>query len=316
MEVSINMEELKAQVTADLAQLHGPTFCFRRLSKLGFGCRRAKFVKLITDLGLLSSEFILSLPEARALAAKIKDLRQSGLVRHEIAAKLSITGEQVEQAFKLMPELRQAPKKIEKCLICGVDVQVNAGRLRRRTCQACRPRWAEYQRYRKRQARNLNIDVVCARPDCSTTFKAKGFKHKKKYCCSECKYVDLLRWNQRLAGESVYQRLAGLGSGCIACGERLAVQIHHTIFTKNKSDKNSPTVLLCPTHHVYVHHRLAKIENGKFVMLVDTDTLRLLKIKQPEHFTVDGLPVSSKSLPMRRKQAQISDPSQPNQSQF
>lgn len=38
----------------------------------------------------------------------------------------------------------------------------------------------------------------------------------------------------------------------------------------NKSDKKGPSVYLCPNHHMMIHRGLARMEDGKFVNMVQS----------------------------------------------
>lgn len=118
--------------------------------------------------------------------------------------------------------------------------------------------------------------LPCALPECTElvwmTHKA-GQKPDfggrggsgKRYCCKEHGEV---MYRRRHSGS--YARLLLQDAQCAApgCKETLILDQHHEDFAGARSDKDSKTHWLCPTHHMQIHRGFADIVAGKFVSLV------------------------------------------------
>jgi len=63
---------------------------------------------------------------------------------------------------------------------------------------------------------------------------------------------------------SDYQQCQGRLVSGEPCPEHICIDVHHIVFTKSGSDKNSPEIFLCPTHHQAIHRGMAVYENGEY----------------------------------------------------
>ena len=114
----------------------------------------------------------------------------------------------------------------------------------------------------------------CLMPGCSK--KVLGVRGYTVYCCREHG-----ERNARLWRKGVFKRLLSKFPKCLACGEYAVVDKHHVRFAKNKSDKSSQVVYVCPTHHMLIHKGLARISPEGSYERLDGFIADDLRRKQP-----------------------------------
>jgi hypothetical protein len=56
---------------------------------------------------------------------------------------------------------------------------------------------------------------------------------------------------------------------CLVCDERYVLDEHHIEFRGTKSNKQSKTVWLCPTHHMAIHRGFARFDGERYVFTVE-----------------------------------------------
>lgn len=79
-----------------------------------------------------------------------------------------------------------------------------------------------------------------------------------------------------------YRRVLGTADhACVVCGERVILDEHHIEFSNGRSNKESKTVWLCPTHHMAIHRGFSRFDEGVFVWVVD-DIRDGLRRKHPD----------------------------------
>lgn len=126
----------------------------------------------------------------------------------------------------------------------------------------------------------------CRLPECREIFRThrtlsgKTKQNTQNYCC----LLHAQRHRMRVkatGGTSIYRAILGVGPSCIVCDESLVVDTHHVVFKNNKSDKESRTIPLCPTHHMALHRGLARYTKHGYVW-VYKKILRGLKKKHPK----------------------------------
>jgi len=79
---------------------------------------------------------------------------------------------------------------------------------------------------------------------------------------------------------SDYQRCVGNLISGERCAEHVCIDVHHTVFTNKGSDKSSPEIFLCPTHHQAIHRGMAVYEEGEYRWIVG-EILEGLHSKHP-----------------------------------
>jgi len=134
--------------------------------------------------------------------------------------------------------------------------------------------------YQKRKQDGVVIgEVECKLPECRKKFlNVSGRYHCSKFCYS----LDHRRWGEKPGCKgSYYLNLLGKGPVCDVCGEHRVIDEHHVTFVKNKSDKSSKTVWLCPNHHMMIHRGYATYVGEKYTF-IDQSIIQDLKRKQPE----------------------------------
>lgn len=122
---------------------------------------------------------------------------------------------------------------------------------------------------------------VCSLPECDQIV------YKKTGCIYYCSSRHAQKHFKRVRS-GFYKKILGLTSGCIVCGENRIVNEHHTDFTNKGSNKKGPTVLLCPTHHMYIHSKWAKIENDNYIFTIDSYRAKF-RTKYPDFETTGKL---------------------------
>jgi len=118
----------------------------------------------------------------------------------------------------------------------------------------------------------IGVPRVCKLPECSNLL----INMRKLFCCDEHADTDSYR---KLSG--FYERLLNKNPKCLACDEWRVVDIHHLEFNGKKSNKESETVALCPTHHHVLHAGLAEICDGNYIYL-ENQIIHGLTTKSPE----------------------------------
>jgi len=106
-------------------------------------------------------------------------------------------------------------------------------------------------------------DAVCKLPECREPVVQRGIKFGR-FCCR-----NHMERHANRTKSGFYDRLLGKGPECIECGERLVLDEHHVEYTVNGSNKQSETIILCPTHHMAIHRSLAEYTEDGFVWKVD-----------------------------------------------
>ena len=125
-------------------------------------------------------------------------------------------------------------------------------------------------------------EVECALPECRVKFKRRGTS--VVYCCK--RHGDL--HNRRVEHRGFYDRILHISRlACMVCGERYVLDEHHIEFKGAKSNKQSKTVWLCPTHHMAIHRGFARFEGEKYVHIVE-DIREGLRRKHPQLGTGDS----------------------------
>lgn len=97
--------------------------------------------------------------------------------------------------------------------------------------------------------------IECGLPECHKTI----LNTKRKFCSKQ--HGDL---HSKRHQTGFYERLKSKSPCCEVCGEWRVLDEHHIEFFKGKSNKQSKTVWLCPTHHLAMHRRLAVYDENGF----------------------------------------------------
>lgn len=189
---------------------------------------------------------------------EVRSLREKGLTYRQIAKKYGITPEAVSwrlQSRGLRRWIRQ------KCELPECDVVFKTMNPRRRCCCL-----SHIKRLGMREERGIQAKrTVCSLPECDKIiWRVGNHRLSRKFCSAVHTGLNSRRWRN-----GTYLRILGRGKPCVVCGERIIVDEHHIEFSKNKSNKNSKTIWLCPTHHMAIHRGFAKIIEGKFVRMVE-----------------------------------------------
>lgn len=110
-------------------------------------------------------------------------------------------------------------------------------------------------------------DIECALPECRKTAPRQGIV--RTYCSR--KHGDLhQRRLDRAKSSMFYERVLGAAdNACVVCAERLVLDEHHVEYSNGRSNKQSKTVWLCPTHHMAIHRGFARFDGDKFVWTVE-----------------------------------------------
>lgn len=192
---------------------------------------------------------------------KVAELREAGKSVGDIARAIN---KSPSHAKYLVQKVLTRKTEIAQCMDCGKSFTRMANQQKPRNFCS---RNCSY-RYRVRLETEAQPSVKCINPGCNVLFKKSKIK-RHQYCSVKCAREDAKRWyvspDLAAAGHGFYKKIFTKTPSCLACGEWRTVQEHHTIFTGGKSDKSSPTVFLCPTHHVLIHCGFARIENGDYI---------------------------------------------------
>lgn len=202
---------------------------------------------------------------------RLWELRQNGASLSELAKERKTTAENISALFKS----RGLPSGItKKCELpeCGKIYQ--ARMITQRAC--CRKHMKLLSSREDRGS--LSSLLPCALPECPDYVWMVHQETKpdlkvgetsgsgKRFCCTD--HADL---HYRRRANGMYLRILNKGPSCIVfeCNERICLDEHHIEHGPNCSNKQSKTVWLCPTHHMYVHRGLAKISpEGEFVSMI------------------------------------------------
>jgi hypothetical protein len=218
--------------------------------------------------------------------------RMSGTTTASIAKERGTTKENIQYLFKSRGLSLTISKK---CPLpeCAKDFQTKDPR--QRFCCRKHMKLGFSREYRNATA----IYQLCALPECDKsvwmtytqgrkpTLGGKGGSGKR-YCCS---LHSVRQSKRRLNG--TYTNIFGHGDRCEApgCKEHVVLDEHHEKFDKMtlKSDKNSKTHWLCPTHHMKIHRNYAEFSNGKYVDLIPKILAGIKKKSKLFHNYLDTL---------------------------
>ena len=208
---------------------------------------------------------------------KVLSLWTSGLGPVEIAKRLGIHASNVSRLLRT-----HVPPLNKKCEIFECNKTITTYDHRKVACCAYHNTLLQKRKDNKQQVTRKE----CMLPDCK---KVIVTSHGKHFCSKACLSLDTRRWGDKKNGSSnFYRKLLGtFPHKCVVCGENRVLDMHHVVFHKNKSDKTSDTVWLCPNHHMMVHRGYAKIENGQYVSL-EADILKGLNEKQSHRLQLEA----------------------------
>lgn len=130
--------------------------------------------------------------------------------------------------------------------------------------------------------------LPCSLPECDALVLVPTRNSGKLWWCDKNherrRHSDI--HYQRVAN-GFYERLLTQTSRCVGkgldgnrCKEHCCIDEHHVVFDNKGSDKSSPSINLCPTHHQAIHRGLAAYVNGDYEWLVP-DIVSGLKLKHP-----------------------------------
>lgn len=185
-------------------------------------------------------------------------LREEGWSTGDLGRKYGITKEAAAHRLKLAGKNTWVTKR---CDLPECQKEFKTQNIRKRYC--CRQ---HTKRGSERERQGLKAKKMqCKLPECSEGFWAVA--GHKKFCCKD--HGDL---HTRRIEKGIYKRILGKSSlVCTApgCGERIILDEHHIEMHKNKSNKDGPTIWLCPTHHMAVHRSAAIVTAaGKYISLL------------------------------------------------
>lgn len=196
-------------------------------------------------------------------------LRERGWTLQRIADKFKMSKQGVR--YRLLRANHQKEPEIRVCALFECDVEFEAWHPRRKFCS---------RKHMRRESVRRQTGVKprmgeCALPECREEVLLGAFG--KKFCSN---YHANLNWTRVKHG--TYAAVLGLRAPCFVCGEAVVVDDHHTEWDANGSNKDGPSVPLCPTHHMAIHRGFARLTDaGEYEWLADRMREGLLR-KQPE----------------------------------
>ncbi|MGD9725935.1 MAG: hypothetical protein AB7L09_03225 [Nitrospira sp.] len=126
--------------------------------------------------------------------------------------------------------------------------------------------------------------LPCCLPECGELVIVANRSNRAAWWCSR-KHGDI--HHQRVRNGfyrrllSDYQRCEGRDLEGNRCSEHICIDEHHTVFTDKGSDKSSPVVYLCSTHHQAIHRGMAVYEGGAYRWIIG-EILDGLRSKHPD----------------------------------
>lgn len=206
-------------------------------------------------------------PEQLEENLKMLEMRKSGKTLESIAKIYDVTPEAI--SYRLNRTTANIFNEI-KCGLFECQNKVIVTSVKRKYCSKKCSRVAI-----SRNANGTNVSYQeCPAPECKKIFLKIG--NHRIFCSNKC--CDLFS-NRIKKGQ--YERLFDDSKKCFVCDEKLVLDIHHVEYTSKGSDKNSKTIYLCPTHHMYIHRGFAKIVNDKFVLIAEELKENLIR-KHPD----------------------------------
>jgi len=123
----------------------------------------------------------------------------------------------------------------------------------------------------------------CSFPECDEPVLVPTPNPDRLWWCGK-RHSDI---HHQRAANGFYERLLGATQQCVGrlisgkrCSEHMCIDVHHTVFTKKGSDKSSPEIFLCPTHHQAIHRGMAVYKDGEYRWIVG-EILEGLRSKHP-----------------------------------
>jgi hypothetical protein len=130
--------------------------------------------------------------------------------------------------------------------------------------------------------------LPCSLPECDELVLVPNRDSGKLWWCDKSRvgrrHADI---HYKRVETGFYARLLSNYQQCVGrtitgerCSEHICIDEHHTVFDTKGSDKSSPMIHLCSTHHQAIHRGMAVYKDGEYRWVVG-EILEGLKSKHP-----------------------------------